>query len=62
VIVGTVGGSIGLALESVLYSLLNSHWVAISILTAFALLAALIVAVAFPETSGRSLEEIAPER
>ena len=62
VIVGTVGGSIGLALESVLYSLLNSHWVAISILTAFALLAAPIVAVTFPETSGRSLEEIAPER
>jgi len=62
VIVGTIGGSIGLALESVLYTLLNSHWLAISILTVFALLAALIVAVAFPETSGRSLEEIAPER
>jgi predicted MFS family arabinose efflux permease len=62
VIVGTIGGSLGLALESVLYYMLGSHWTAISALTLVALLALIIVAWAYPETSGRTLEEIAPER
>jgi MFS family permease len=62
VIVGTLGGSLGLALESVLYHLLGSHWTAISALTLVALLTPIIVAWAYPETSGRTLEEIAPER
>jgi putative MFS transporter len=60
--VWTIGGSVGLVLESLLYDMLGSHWRAISLLAAFAVLAPLIVAVTFPETSGRSLEEIAPER
>ena len=62
VIVGTIGGSLGLALESVLYEVLNSHWAAISVLTLFAVITPIIVALAYPETSGRTLEEIAPER
>jgi MFS family permease len=61
-IVATVGGVIGLALESVLYRVLQSHWTAVSLLMAISLLAPLIVALTFPETAGRSLEEIAPER
>ena len=60
--VWTLGGSVGLVLESFLYNMLGSHWSAISLLATFAVLAPLIVAVTFPETSGRSLEEIAPER
>jgi MFS family permease len=60
--VWTLGGSGGLVLESFLYNMFGSHWSAISLLAAFAVLAPLIVAVTFPETSGRSLEEIAPER
>lgn len=60
--VWALGGSIGLVLESFLYSMLGSHWSAISLLATFAALAPLIVIVTFPETSGRSLEEIAPER
>ncbi len=61
-IVGTLGGVLGLAVESVLYGIFGSHWTAISILVLVALLAPLIVAAFFPETSGRTLEEIAPER
>lgn len=60
-VVVTFGGSLGLALESFLYGLLGSHWTAISLLISLALLAP-VVALVFPETSGRSLEEIAPER
>ncbi len=57
----TIGAGIGLALESTLYGVTGSHWSAISILLGAALLAPLVVALAFPETAGRSLEEISPE-
>jgi MFS family permease len=57
----TLGSSVGLALESALYGLTGSHWSAISILLCAALLAPLVVALALPETAGRSLEEISPE-
>ena len=58
----TLGGSVGLLLESLLYRVVASHWVAISALTVLALLGALLVARCFPETAGRTLEDIAPER
>jgi putative MFS transporter len=57
----TLGGSIGLALQSTLYGVTGSHWSAISILLCVTLLTPLLVAFAFPETAGRSLEEISPE-
>jgi MHS family metabolite:H+ symporter-like MFS transporter len=60
-IVGTLSGVLGLALESVLYSATGSHWTAVSILLAFGLISPFIIAFAFPETAGRSLEEISPE-
>jgi putative MFS transporter len=56
---GTVGG---LAAVSLLYPLVGSNWNAIALLGGLALLGPLIVWLVFPETSGRSLEEIAPER
>ena len=62
VIIATVGGSLGLILESVLYGVYGSHWPAISTLAAFMLFAPFLVARVFPETSGRMLEDIAPER
>lgn len=58
----TIGASLGLALESLLYSICGSHWTAVSILVSFTLLGPVVIAMFFPETSGRSLEEIAPER
>ena len=61
-VIATVGAGIGLALESVLFNRFGSHWPAISLLASLALIAPVIVALTFPETSGRSLEEIAPER
>jgi len=60
-IVGTLAQSLGLALESALYPRTGSHWTAVSILLAFALAGPLVIAFAFPETAGRSLEEISPE-
>jgi len=62
IVVATIGGSIGLALESALYGILGSHWEAISLLAALAVLGPILVMVTFPETRGRTLEEIAPER
>lgn len=60
--VGTLGGVAGLAVESQLYGALGTHWLAVSTLAAVALLSPVIVAAFFPETSGRTLEETAPER
>jgi putative MFS transporter len=61
-VAGTIGGAVGLAVESPLYDLFGSHWTAVSVLLGVAFVAPLIVALAFPETAGRSLEEIAPEQ
>jgi putative MFS transporter len=61
-VVMTIGASIGLALESVLYGTFASHWTAITLLAACTLVAPVIVAAAFPETAGRALEEISPDR
>ena len=62
IIIATVGGSIGLMLESILYGVYQSHWPAISTLVLIMLFAPVLVALVFPETSGRTLEDIAPER
>lgn len=62
VIISTLGGALGLVSESVLYGFLGSHWNAVSILVLIALIAPLIVLRFFPETSGRQLEEISPEK
>jgi MFS family permease len=61
-LVGTLGGALGLALESALYALLGSHWEAVTWLLVGTLAVPLIVAVGFPETAARSLEEVSPER
>ncbi len=58
----TLGGVLGLGVESALYLLVGSHWTAISYMVPLAFIAPIIVAAVFPETSGRALEEIAPER
>jgi putative MFS transporter len=61
-VTATLGGAVGLAAESVLYGWFGSHWTAVSVLLVVAFLAPLVIALAFPETAGRSLEEIAPEQ
>lgn len=55
------GAVLGLALVSVLFGVVGSNWTAIVILCAIGALSPLIVVLSFPETAGRSLEEIAPE-
>jgi MFS family permease len=61
-VVATLAAGIGLALESLLYGRLGSHWTATSWLLGISLGAPLLVALFFPETAGRSLEDISPER
>lgn len=61
-VLGTLGGVLGLTAESALYAVFGSHWTAISVLAGLAFAAPLVVAAVFPETSGRALEEISPER
>ncbi|MDJ0866171.1 MAG: MFS transporter [Myxococcota bacterium] len=60
-VVGTLGGMLGLACEGALFALLGSHWLGVRALAVTGLVAAVVVARCYPETSGRSLEEIAPE-
>jgi MFS family permease len=60
-VAATSGGVAGLAMVSVLFGVVGSNWYAISLLCAVGFLAPLIVAATFPETAGRTLEEIAPE-
>jgi putative MFS transporter len=61
-LVGQLGGSAGLALESLLLGTLATHWSSISALALLGLAVPFIVALAYPETSRRQLEEISPER
>jgi len=58
----TLGIVLGLAGVSVLFGVLGSNWSAVMALGAVALGAPVIAWFGFPETSGRTLEEIAPER
>jgi len=60
-VLGTLGAVTGLWAESFLYGIVNSHWTTVSLLVSIAFLAPVIVALFFPETSGRSLEEISPD-
>jgi hypothetical protein len=59
--VATVTGSLSLVLHGILFQALGSSWTAVSLLAALVLLAPALVTL-LPETSGRTLEEIAPER
>jgi len=61
VAIGTIGGSLGLLLETVLYGILGSHWLSICILAAMALIGPVLIHLFYPETAGRSLDEISPE-
>lgn len=61
-LVATLGGSAGLALESHLFGVLGSHAAAITALLPALLVAAGLVYFTLPETAGRELEEVSPER
>ena len=60
-IVGAVGGVLGLAAEGVLFAWLGTHWLPVRAIAACGLAMVAIVAIAYPETSGRTLEEISPD-
>jgi putative MFS transporter len=58
----TLGIVLGLAAVSALFGVLGSNWAAIMALGAAVLLAPILIWLGFPETAGKPLEEIAPER
>jgi MFS family permease len=60
-LVMTLGGVLGLACESLLFAAVGSHATAIPIIAAVGFLMPLVVWLAYPETSGRTLEEISPD-
>ena len=60
-IAGALGAVLGLACEGLLYGIFGSHWTPVRIAAAAGFLMPLIVLLVYPETSGRTLEEIAPE-
>ncbi len=60
-IFATAGGVAGLAMEAALFSVFGAHWTPVRLVAAAGLAIPVIVAVAYPETSGRTLEDIAPD-
>ena len=61
-LVGTMGGIAGLAIEGSLYELAGSHALAITWMAPVLVVPPLVIAFFLPETATRELEEIAPER
>jgi MFS family permease len=60
-VLDTTGSVAGLAAETWLYELWGAHWSAIQALAATGLLIPFIVGLAYPETAGRELEEVAAD-
>ena len=60
-ITAALGAVLGLACESLLFGVFGAHWTPIRLIAGAGLLMPLIVLLVYPETSGRTLEEIAPE-
>src|SRR5712675_1570756 len=61
-VVGTLGGSAGLMLDSWIYGRVGNHWRAVSLLMLASGAAAITVAIFFPETASAELDSISPER
>lgn len=62
VVFATLGGALSLVAESLLFGVLGSHGSALSLMVLGALAAPFLIAWLLPETAGRALEEISPER
>jgi hypothetical protein len=61
-LVGTLGGIAGLAIEGTLYTLTGSHSQAITWMGLALVIPPIVIALLLPETATRELEDIAPER
>ncbi len=61
-VVNTLGGVLGLLTEPLIYSVVGTTWRAVSIIYLVGLGAVAVVLVLFPETAGRELDELSPER
>ena len=61
-VVNTLGGILGLLAEPLIYSVVGTTWRAVSLIYMVALGAVPVVLVLFPETAGKELDELSPER
>ncbi len=61
-VMGTLGGVFGLTLESWIYPYAGSHAMAILWMLPALLIPPVVIKFAIPETAGRTLEEISPEK
>ena len=60
--VSVLGSITGLLGVSLLFGFTGSNWTAVLILSAVSFFVPLVIALAFPETAGKPLDEIAPEK
>ncbi|MFP8880768.1 MAG: MFS transporter, partial [Myxococcota bacterium] len=56
-IVGTLGGVLGLAAESLLFAPIGNHWLPVRLIAATGLVIPLVIFFHYPETSGKRLED-----
>ena len=56
-----LGGMVGMGLEAVLFAANGSHWTSISIIVTAGFVSPLLMMAFLPETSGKDLDDIAPE-
>jgi MFS family permease len=61
-VTNTLGGVLGLMVEPLLYKVMGSHWRAASLLYLVSFGAPVVVLTMFPESAGKELDELAPER
>jgi MFS family permease len=61
-VAGTLGGSAGLLMESMIYSRVGNHWRTVSFLMLASVVAAIVMVIFVPETASAELDEISPER
>lgn len=57
----TLGSVLGLAVEAALFARFGAHWAPVRLVAATGLAVPLVAWLAYPETAGRTLEEISPE-
>ena len=56
-----LGGMVGMGIEAVLFAANGSHWTSISIIVCAAFASPALMMAFLPETSGKELDDIAPE-
>ena len=56
-----IGGMVGMGIEAALFAANGSHWISISIIVCAGFASPMLMMSFLPETSGKELDDIAPE-